>query len=187
MTHDHADELSIRPAITETQRTAEFKTARSDFIGKSRQLYEAYQLGMLDHFGSYKFGKTEFGVPSVTDNIKTDPDSTTSKDRTERTIGFDELAFGQYEEGQDYEFGGQTDVVASFEETTFNETTRQFERLGWIVWGDGSVDRLTSEVRDGKTWNVSRKTNDTMDLQAANDYLSGVIRDTVTPDPIPES
>lgn len=175
MTQDHADERAFR-AMGEAQRTQEFKEARSTLIGDIQKLHEAYKLGMANTWGNFRIGKSDFGTPAIL------VDHTEDGSKTERVIGFDELAFKQYEDGQNYEHKGQTDIVASFEDETFNERTRQFERIGWTVRGDGAVERLLGEEKDGQYWRVGKTTNDVMDLQMAHEFLQGVIQNTVLPE-----
>lgn len=176
MTQDHADERAFR-AIGEAQRTQEFKDARSTLIDDIRKLHEAYTLGMTTTWGNFRIGKSDFGTPAILVDHQEDGN------KTERVIAFDDLAFRQYEESQTYgSQGGQLDVVASFEDETFNEKTRQFERIGWTVRGDGSVQRLLGEEKDGQYWRVNKATNDVMDLQVAHDFMRGVIDSTVLPE-----
>ncbi len=180
MTTDHAHEGAFQ-AFGEKQRTLEYKKARAELTHGVEKLYEAYQLGMVRTWGDFTVGKTEYGAPAFKVNKKDD------HDRTERTVAFDELAAKQYGATEDegaFVPQGQTSVIATFEDKTFNDTTHQFERIGWTVWGDGSVERLTGRTNEkGEFVTIGAKTNDVMDLHMANEYLAGVMKDTILPEP----
>ncbi len=173
MTQDH--EGAMR-AIGEANRTPEFKQHRSNLVNLAVEIAEMYQLGMVNTFGNYT-------VKSLANDkgLRVEASLNEGNDLGRRSVTINPLAVDYYErtlsddEEKPYSFAGQLDHLVTYDEELFNGKTREFERTGWTVNGDGSVHRLSYEYDEqGKRINSSRATNDHADLEAAITFLETV-------------
>lgn len=166
-------------SIGETQRTADFKHERSGLIEAIKLLAEGMQLGRSRKQGNFT------GGPLPKGGLRYEISDEFEGNLGRRVVVLHDNEYSVYEEGEEKAYGphGQLDLVAHFAEETFDETHKQWKKRGWEIYGDGSVKRLSWQQNEkGDQVEVSTTTNDVLDLIEANEYLRGVIAETLMPE-----